>query len=474
MTLRDTLSRSIVVAGLALVSASWTLPTAAAAADWPEWRGAGRLGLVEDDSLVETLPAAGLPVAWRRPVHGGYAGPAVAEQRVFVTDFETIENLRGTERALALDEASGRVLWQRQWPTHYRGLEPRYALGPRATPTVDGDRVYVLGAMGNLLALQVADGAVLWQKDFVAEYGTDVPVWGMSGAPIVYGNLLIALVGGSEGALVVAFDKMSGVERWRALDTVDPDRGDEPGYGQPILIEAGGVTQLVIWHPGAVTSLDPRTGEQHWQLPKAVSLGLTVATPVFDGKHLLVSSFFRGSSLMALDANEPRARILWQGRSESEVDTDGLHALISTPVIDGDTIYGVGSYGQLRALDLATGKRLWESLDAVGEKARWASAFIVRHGDRYLLSNDRGELIIASLDRKGYHERSRTKLIEPTSPASRRTKGAVHWSHPAYANGHIIVRNDREILRADLRRATAKPPVAKSMTPGGGTQSIDR
>jgi len=163
-----------------------------------------------------------------------------------------------------------------------------------------------------------------------------------------------------------------------------------------------------------------------------------------------VSCFFNGSLLLELEKDAPGARALWQISGQSEIDSDSLHALISTPVIDGNAIYGVGSYGQLRGLDLQTGKRLWESMDVVGEKARWAAAFIVRHGDRYIINNDRGELIFARLSREGYQEIDRTPLIKPTSPASRRELGAVHWSHPAYANRHIVVRNDREIVRANL------------------------
>jgi outer membrane protein assembly factor BamB len=128
-----------------------------------------------------------------------------------------------------------------------------------------------------------------------------------------------------------------------------------------------------------------------------------------------------------------------------------LHALVSTPVIDGDYVYGIGSYGQLRCLDAHTGKRIWETMDLTVENARWASAQIVRNGDRYFINNDRGELIIARFSPDGYAEISRTELIKPTQPTERRRKrGAVHWSHPAYADRHIIVRNDEEIVRYSL------------------------
>ena len=174
------------------------------------------------------------------------------------------------------------------------------------------------------------------------------------------------------------------------------------------------------------------------------------------GSHLLVTSFYNGARMLKLDNDKPGASMLWAGKSNSEVATDAIHSTISTPVIDGNYIYGVDSHGELRCLELATGKRVWESMALVKERARWATAFLVKNGDRYFINNDRGELVIAKLSPSGFHEISRTQLIEPTHPyARRRELGAVHWSHPAYANKHIFVRNDREILKASL----AKEPV---------------
>jgi outer membrane protein assembly factor BamB len=182
-------------------------------------------------------------------------------------------------------------------------------------------------------------------------------------------------------------------------------------------------------------------------------MGMTVMTPVLDGQRLLVSSFREGARLFLLDQTKPGATLLWKGNSTSEVDTDTIHALINTPVIDGDYIYGVDSYGEMRCLNADTGERVWESLDAVKEKARWAAAFFVKNHDRYFINNDRGELIIATLGPEGFNEISRTELITPTHPtARRRQRGAVHWSHPAYANQHIVTRNDNEIIRASLAK----------------------
>jgi outer membrane protein assembly factor BamB len=417
------------------------------AEDWPEWRGKGRTGVWNESGIMEIFPKSGLAIAWRTPIKGGYAGPAVADGRVYVSDFTTVLNTKGTERILCLDEKTGRILWSQSWDADYIGLMQTYAVGPRATPTVDGDRVYVLGAKGALLCLNVKTGEILWKKDFVKEYDTQVPVWGMTGGPLVDGDRVITITGGSGNAEVMAFDKRSGKEIWRSLSS----DGGEPGYAQPIIFEAAGARQLIVWRPQAIDSLDPATGKRNWEQPFKMHMNLNPGTPVLHDTRLLMSSFYNGSIL--LDIAKPQPVKLWQGKSGSEIDTDGLHSLISTPVFDGDYIYGICSYGQLRCLRASTGERVWETQAVTMEKARWATGFIVRHGDRYFINNDRGDLIIAKLTPEGYQELSRTKLITPTSNSgNRRELGAVNWSQPAYANKHIYARNDQEIISASLAK----------------------
>jgi outer membrane protein assembly factor BamB len=418
------------------------LAVTAAAADWPEWRGKGRTGTWNETGILETFPKGGLPVRWRTPIGAGFAGPAVAEGRVFVTDFQATAVTRGVERAIALDEKTGKILWQRSWDADYKGIS--YAYGPRATPTVDGDRVYVVGASGILHCLDTRSGAVLWRRDYVRDFGTEIPVWGIAGAPIVDGPRLIAIVGGQPRAKLVAFDKLTGKEIWRALPA-----DSEPGYSQPVIIESNNVRQLIVWHSSALESLDPATGANYWRQPFRVNLGVTLSTPVYAPPHLLVSCFYNGSLLMEVAGKT--ARVLWQGKSSSEIDTDGLHTVVNTPAVDGEHIYGICSYGQFRCLNLRTGARVWETLDVTREKARWASGFIVRHRDRYFINNDRGELILARLSARGYEEIGRTQLIKPTSnPGNRRELGVVNWSHPAYANGYVVARNDEEIVSLSL------------------------
>lgn len=414
--------------------------------DWPEWRGRGRRGVWNETGLLDKFPASGLKFVWRTPIRGGYAGPSVADGRVFVTDFTRGDGAAGAERALCLDEKTGRILWTREWPADYARLS--YNCGPRATPTVDGDRVYTLGSMGALHCLDVKTGGVVWKKDFVADFDTRVPIWGMAGAPLVDGNRLICVVGGRPDAKVVAFDKRTGKELWRTLAA-----DSEPGYGQPILIAAGETRQLVIWHAGAVSALAPETGAVLWEYPWSLRAHLSVATPVLDGARLFVSAFYNGPRMLELSAGKPAARLLWQGHSDNERQTDGLHALIGTPVIKDGHIYGVCSYGQFRCLNAATGERVWETMDVTREQARWATAFIVRNGGRFFINNDRGELMIANLKPDGYHEISRTALITPTNrQGGRRELGAVNWTHPAYANRRLYTRNDEEILCASLEK----------------------
>jgi outer membrane protein assembly factor BamB len=416
--------------------------------DWPEVAGKGRLGEWHETGILDKFPGTGLKVLWRTPVRIGFSGPAVADGRVFVTDWVETQRPRGTERVLALDEKTGKILWTQEWTADYRGIG--WANGPRATPTVDGDRVYVQGADGKLFCLDVKTGAILWKKDYAVDFGANTLKWGgyfgFCSAPLVDGDRVIAMVGGTPDAKVMAFDKMTGKEVWRALSGES-----ELGVAQPIIITAGGTRQLIIWHPNAVVSLDPVTGKVHWEYPYRVDVGMNVAIPRHVGSLLFFTNFFNGPLMFTLDDKKPAATVLWKGKSSSEIQTDGLHSVIATPVIIGDYIYGICSFGQFRCLKASTGERIWESQAVVKERARWASGVIVRHGDRLFINNDRGELIIMKPSPDGYQEVSRTQLIKPTSPPeTRRELIYVSWMYPAYANKHIYARNDQEIISASL------------------------
>ena len=414
------------------------------AADWPEWRGAGRQGIWSETGIIQSIPAVGLRTKWRVPIRAGYSGPAIADGRVFLLDHVRTTGSGASEQVVCLDERTGKVLWAREWNTDYRGLD--YPNGPRATPTVDGDKVYVLGAMGDLRCLRTTDGSEVWSSNFVRDFGTTVPGWGMSNAPLIVGSKLIAITAGKGNAKVIAFDKHTGKPIWRALSSDD----SEPGYSQPILVWHKR-PQVVIWHTTAVESLDPETGALLWSQPFRVTMNTPIATPTWSAPHLLISGFFDGARMIELEPSG-QAHVAWVSEpGGNEIKSDKLNALMSQPVIEGDYIYGICSYGQLRCLRRATGARVWETQAVTVEKARNASAWMIRNQDRVIVLNDRGELILAKFTPSGYAEIGRTKVIKPTSPpGARRELGAVIWSHPAFANRHMIVRNDEEVIRVSL------------------------
>ena len=205
---------------------------------------------------------------------------------------------------------------------------------------------------------------------------------------------------------------------------------------------------MIVWLPTGVNGLDPETGAVLWKQPFTSKSGLSVATPRVEGNLLFISAFYDGSLLLKLDAAKPGVTQVWKRHGENERITDALHCLISTPVIEGDYIYGVCAYGELRCLDLKTGDRVWSTFAPTsGESARWGTAFLVKQDDRYFLFSEKGDLIIANLSPKGYQELSRAHLLEPTGPSQRRE---VVWTHPAFANRNVYVRNDREIVSASL------------------------
>jgi outer membrane protein assembly factor BamB len=416
--------------------------------DWPQWGGPQRDLVWREEGIVERLPpedaeSGMLPRVWTAKIGAGYAGPAVAEGRVYVADRIAEENL---ERVLSFDAATGDELWKHEYRARYA---ISYPLGPRATPTVDGERVYVLGAVGHLWCLNAATGEVIWQKYLPSDFGTEMPAWGMAGAPLVDGEQLIVLAGGKPGALVVSLDKHTGEERWRALE------GKEPGYCAPVILEIAGRRQLIVWHPAAVAGLDPESGRVLWEQPFDVRAGMTISTPRTVENRLFVTGFYSGPLMIDLGGGGTAPDVLWRtAPSSNEIRNNTLHAVMCTPIVTKDHVYGVGSYGEMRCLDADTGETVWETREATGE-GRWWNAFLVPHQpapggsliNRVFICNEQGELIIAKLSPAGYQEQGRAKLIEPTQPIQRRM---TVWSHPAFAMKSVFARNDGELIRVDL------------------------
>jgi len=427
--------------GAVLVAVLLIVGAVAQGDDWPQWRGLNRDGVWHETGIVEKFEQPQLEHIWRAELGSGYCGPTVAQGRVYVMD--RLVSPKQIERVRCFDAGTGKSLWTHSYDCTYQGVQ--YDAGPRASVTIHDGRAYALGTMGHLHCLDAVSGKVLFHRDLNSEYGIRMPVWGISAAPLIEGDLLILQIGGEDGACVVALDRGSGREIWRALD-------DEASYSAPIVIEQAGKRVLVVYTGDNVVGLDPTTGKVYWKQPfPPTRMVIGIATPVLHRDLLFVSNFFDGSVLLKLSQNEPTVTKVWQRAGESEEQTDALHSIISTPYLEGDYIYGVDSYGELRCLNLDTGDRVWESLEAV-PRARWATIHFVRNHDNVWMFNERGELIIAGLSPEGFKEKSRAFLIEPTRDQLPSRRGGVAWSHPAFADRHVFARNDKELICASLAK----------------------
>ncbi len=442
----------------------WTLAGTAAcrADDWPQWLGPRRDGVWRETGILKSFPKEGLKVLWRKPLGGGYAGPAVAGGKVFVTDrilapgekdpdnpFRRA-NTKGQERVTCFDAVSGKQLWQHHYDCQYRGVS--YPCGPRATPLIHDGKVYTLGSMGDVYCLDVKTGKPVWSKDLRKEYDATVPLWGYSANPLLDGDNLIVLVG--RDPVVVALDRLTGKEKWRSLKLDSA----EIGYCPPMIYTFGGRRQLIIWHPEAVNGLDPATGKELWSHEWKIGANMTIPTPRQVGDRLFLTCFYSGCRLLEVSGGDsPAAKLVWKSNSRGEQpkQTDKLHSVMSTPFIEDGYIYGVCSYGELRCLRLSDGKRVWSELTATGtdkQPVRWANAFLTPQGGRWFLFNEKGDLLIARLSPKGYELIDRAHLLDPTGQLGGGfgNPRKVVWSHPAYANRCIFARNDKEIVCVSL------------------------
>jgi outer membrane protein assembly factor BamB len=419
--------------------------SASFAQDWSQWLGSERDSVWRETGVIREIPDDGLKVLWRAPVAGGFSGPAVAGDHVYVTDYLLKEGdqsfdpskrstLKGTERVHCLNAATGESLWTHENECDYN---ISYALGPRTTPTVDEDRVYTLGAEGHLFCLNTNDGTEVWKKDLKSEYNLEeAPLWGFAGHPLVHGDLLYCLVGG-EGSTAVAFNKLTGEEVWRSLSA------EATGYCPPSMINAGGVDQLLIWHAESINSLNPGNGELYWSVAVKPAYEMSIVAPIKHGDYLLVTALQGASVLLKLNSDKPTVTEVWRGK--------GLQPDHNPPVVFENHIYGVDVKGRMRCIDLVSGERIWESMATCpdGRPANSTTGFVVRNEDHWYITTEQGELIIAQMNPEGFKEIGRAKMVEPTAENWGRK---IVWSHPAFAKKCVFARNDKEIVCISLAK----------------------
>ncbi len=414
------------------------------AQDWPQWNGPTRNGLLAQGFAAKPIGKSGLELKWKKPVGYGYSGPIVADGRVFITDYQletgkitnnagSRDRLSGKERIVCFDFKTGESLWTQAYSRNYAISYPG---GPRATPVAVDGTLVTLGAEGDLLCLSAKEGKVIWQKQLSEEYKTEKPMWGYAAVPLVIGDQLICLAGG-QGSLVVSLDRKTGKELWRSLTS------EEIGYCPPALITHGGVSQLLIWSPEKISSLNPANGALYWEQPFKPDYGMSIAPPILQG-DLLFASGEGISAMYQLSSNPPKAKLLWNGDPKKSLGLSNTSAIFH----DG-FVYGADfQSGALICVQPSDGKRMWQSaLSTTGaDRERGlsnAAAYLVKaDGDNCYILSETGDFISAKLSPKGYQETGRFHAIDPTNSSGGRK---ALWTYPAIANNCLLVRNDEEL-----------------------------
>ena len=429
-------------------------PPNAAGDDWPQWLGPQRDSVWRESGILNTFPKDGPKLRWKADIGPGYSGPAVVGQRVFVMDrvapsidlskapvtnqdenpansnFER-HHIPGRERIVCLRESDGKRLWVHEYDAEYTTAGP-YAIGPRTTPVFEDGRVYALGAEGHLVCVRARNGKQVWVRKLKSDFGVGTPTWGFASHLLVDGDRVICMVGGAS-TTTVAFNAKTGLEMWWSLSSA------ELGYAPPVKASFGGKDQIIIWHGESINGLDPESGKVYWSVPIKAQYGMAIAMPRVQGHHIFIMSYNRQSHLIKVGPSGDDAAIVWKGDTRI-----GIGGVMNTPFLMDGHIYACDHGGHYTCARMDTGERLWSTYQpATGERpASWANVFTIQHGSRFFLANDLGDLIIANLSPKGYEELSRAHLIDPTHEVSGRR---LLWSHPAFANRSVYLRNDKEI-----------------------------
>jgi outer membrane protein assembly factor BamB len=366
--------------------------------------------------LLDPWPENGPPERWRVPLGAGFSALSIAGDRAF-----TMFGRDGQTWLVALDVSDGSTAWEIRFDRMYRNGQGD---GPRATPTVDGNRVYALSGRGRLVAADTATGEVLWAHDLVEDFGGRAPTWGYAGSPLVEGNLLL-VEAGAPGAGVIAFDRITGEEVWRALDT-------GTGYAAPITVAVAGLRQTIFFTADGVVALDPEDGRVFWRRPWQTSYDVNAATPVFvpPDRLFIASGYGVGSAMLRISSDGDRARAdeLWSSRE--------LENQFSSTVLYGSYLYGFDN-SIFMCVDARTGERTWRTRG-------FGHGSLILADERLIVLSDRGSLALVRPSPAEYLEVSRFQALEGKA-----------WTMPTLANGILYLRNEREAVAFDLRDSEA-------------------
>lgn len=402
--------------------------SASFAQDWARWRGPDNTGAVPANVAVPTGLPDPLKEVWRVPIGYGNSSPVVSGGKVFYLD-----NLQEKETAHAADAATGNVIWSVTLDDAFK--DQQSPSGPRCTPVVDGDRVYVQSLKGEFQCLNSASGKLIWGCNFSKDYGAvfigekgdavGAARHGNTGSPTVDGERILVQVGGPNGASVVCFNKRNGKVIWKS-------QNDVPGYAPPVIATLGGVKQVISFTAEAVIGLDDKTGSLLWRYPIKTAYGRHAVTPVVVDDMVMVSS--NNAGLMGLKINKTSA-----GFTATRVWGTKQYTLnYASPVAVGKFLFGLGPMNTLFCVDIKTGEKAWAEERFFSEMVNTEYAsFMVMHNNLLILT-DMGKLLMVAADPKGL------KLI------SKVTACGKNWCYPAYAGGRLYLRDDKNLYCLQL------------------------
>ncbi len=392
------------------------------AADWPEWRGAGREDRSPDTGLLKSWPESGPRLVWRFENAGlGYAGYSVAGGRVFTMGLRD-----ESEFLICVDAATGRELWA----TAAGGRYPNnWGDGPRTTPTVDGGLVYAVGGQGMLVCARAADGKIVWQKSLVDDLGGKLQSWGYTEAPLVVGDVLVCTPGGDQGTMA-GLDKRTGAVRWRTAGLTD-----EAQYSSPIRVDHGGRTQVVQLLMKKVVGVDPANGEVLWtaDFPGRTAV---IPTPIHHEGHIYVTAGYGvGCALFKLADDGRSVTPVYENNKVMKNHHGGV-------VRVGNHLYGYSDGPGWVCQDLKIGAEVW------ADKSLGKGAVHYADGMLYCVDERSGDVALVEASPEGWREKGRFRLAPLSEKRSR--QGGI-WPHPVVINGRLYLRDQEYLYCFDVK-----------------------
>ncbi len=398
---------------------------------WKQWGGPSRDFIVEGPPLADSWPADGPVVLWSRPLGTGHSTILVDGGMLF-TMYRVGSATRSgpwneEETVVALDAATGETLWEHTYPSRNENFQ--YGAGPHSTPLIVGDRLFSIGTNKQFYALDKRTGEVLWHHDLIAEFGAPplqlrpTVTAGYGCSPIAYEETVICTVGGP-GQSVMAFNQSDGSVVWRGGDFLF-------GQAPPALINVDGQDQLVIVGGASINGMDPGTGEVLWAVGHDPGNDLNFTAGLWgDNNVLFVSSGYRAGShalRLSIDGDVTHVDDLWYSKR--------LQLMFLNTVRIGDWVYGTaGMFGPkfMTAINVITGEPAWR-------ERGFGHASMVRADGKFIIMDEDGDLVLATMSPEGIEELARAPIFETTS-----------WTVPTLVGTTLYARDRQKIVALDL------------------------